>query len=183
MEMESMKKLKGVVEKCLDELAKKPDLSPAETKAALDGMELRELLKCEIEDCKMKEDKEYSERGYSSHDLPYRQYQMTSYGMPFRMTHADGSYRSNGSSMYYDGPAYADGRYSGDYGVNGWYRSNNGSAMRYESPEYAERRGSSRHSIGDRVVEKLENMMDKTESDYEREELRKFMRMIRSAAD
>ena len=164
MEMESMKKLKGVVEKCLDELAKKPDLSPAETKAALDGMELRELLKCEIEDCKMKEDKEYSERGYSGHEQPYRQYQITSYGMPFRMTHADG-------------------RYSGDYGVNGWYRSNTAPDMWHDSPEYSERRGYSRHSIGDRVVEKLENMMDKTESDYEREELRKFMRMIRSAAD
>ena len=58
MEMESMMKLKAADEKCLDELSKKTDLSPAETKAALDGMELRELLKCEIEDCKMKEDKE-----------------------------------------------------------------------------------------------------------------------------
>lgn len=164
MEMESMKKLKAAVEKCLDELSKKPDLSPAETKAALDGMELRELLKCEIEDCKMKEDKEYSERGYSGSDRPFRQYKITSYGMPYRMTHADGTYNT---SMH-------DG-YSGDYGVQGWYRS--------DSPEYSERRGYSRHSIGDRVVEKLENMMDKTESDYEREELRKFMRMIRSAAD
>lgn len=163
MDMDSIKKLKGTVEKCLEDLAKKPDLTPAETKAALDGMELRELLKCEIDDCKMKEDKEYSERGYSGHDTPYRQYHITSYGMPFRMTHADG--------------------YSGDYGVNGWYRSNNGPEMWRDSPEYSERRGYSRHSIGDRVVEKLENMMDKTESDYEREELRKFMRMVRQAAD
>ena len=173
MEMDSMKKLKGTVEKCLDDLAKKPDLTPAETKAALDGMELRELLKCEIDDCKMKENKEYSERGYSGHDTPYRQYHITSYGMPFRMTYADGMNHSMGGNT----------GYSGDYGVNGWYRSNNSPDMYYGSPEYSERRGYSRHSIGDRVVEKLENMMDKTESDYEREELRKFMRMIRQAAD
>ena len=171
MEMESIKKLKGTVEKCLNELAQKPDLTPAETKAALDGMELRELLKCELDDCKMKESKEYSERGYSGHDTPYRQYHITSYGMPFRMTYADGMQHS-----------MRDG-YSGDYGVNGWYRSNNGPDMRYDSPEYFERRGYSRHSIGDRVVEKLENMMDNTDSNYEREELHKFMRMIRSAAD
>ena len=164
MEVESMKKLKTAVEKCLMELSQKPDLSPAETKAALDGMELRELLKCEIDDCKMKENKEYSERGYSGHDVPYRQYHVTSYGMPFRMTYADGM---TNRSMH-------DG-YSGDYGVQGWYRS--------DSPEYSERRGYSRHSIGDRVVEKLEHMMDNTDSNYEREELQKFMRMIRSAAD
>lgn len=179
MEMESIKKLKGTVEKCLDDLAKKPDLSPAETKAALDGMELRELLKCEIEDCKMKEDKEYSERGYSSAGAPYRQYHITSYGMPFRMTNADGSYRM--PHVSYDGRSMSDG-YSGDYGVQGWYRSNNGE-MNRNDPEYSERRGYSRHSIGDRVVEKLEHMMDKTDSDYERDELHKFIRMIRQAAD
>lgn len=180
MDMESMKKLKSSVEKCLDELAKKSDLSPAETKAALDGMELREMLKCEIEDCKMKEDKEYSERGYSGHDVPYRQYHITSYGMPFRMTNADGSYHTMRGS--YEGTG-GNGGYSGDYGVNGWYRSNSAPDMRFDSPEYSERHGYSRHSIGDRVVEKLEHMMDKTDSDYEREELRKFMKMIRSAAD
>lgn len=41
----------------------------------------------------------------------------------------------------------------------------------------------SRHSIGDRVVEKLEKMMDNTDSDYEREELHKFIRMVRQTAD
>ena len=179
MDMESMKKLKGTVEKCLDDLSKKPDLSPAETKAALDGMELRELLKCEIEDCKMKEDKEYSERGYSGDGTPYRQYHITSYGMPFRMTNADGSYRM--PHVSYDGHSMNDG-YSGDYGVQGWYRSKD-SEPYYNSPEYSERRGYSRHSIGDRVVEKLERMMDKTDSDYERDELHKFIRMVRQAAD
>lgn len=172
IDYESMKKLKGTVEKCLVELANKTDLTPAETKAALDGMELREMLKCEIEDCKMKEDKEYSERGYSGHGTPYRQYHITSYGMPFRMTNADGSYntvRMPSNVSMNDG-------YSGDYGVQGWYRSNDGR-------DYSERHGYSRHSIGDRVVEKLEHMMDTTASDYEREELHKFIRMIRQNAD
>jgi hypothetical protein len=43
--------------------------------------------------------------------------------------------------------------------------------------------GYSRHSIGDRVIEMLEHKMDETQSDYEREELRKYMHLIRQAAD
>lgn len=182
MEVESMKKLKSTVEKCLDELSQKPDLTPAETKAALDGMELREMLKCEIEDCKMadKEKEKYEEGGYSGHDQPYRQYHITSFGRPIRVSYGDRSYRSM--------PMY-----SGDYGVQGWYRSGDDMShcgydpnyYRDGSMDYSERgmRGYSRHSLGDRVVEKLEHMMDATDSNYEREELHKFIRMIRSAAD
>lgn len=191
LELESMKKLKSTVERCIDELAKKQDITPAETKAALDGMELREMLKCEIEDCKEKEKEDeegYSERGYSRYgERPYRQYRLTSFGRPM-MSRSNGSYRSRRRS--YGDREMVD--YSGDYGVQGWYRSGDGSNnsfndsyRSYYGPDFSERsnRGYSRHSLGDRVVEKLEHMMDTTESDYEREELHKFIRMIRSAAD
>lgn len=177
MEMEAMKKLKTAVEKCLDELAKKSDLTPAETKAALDGMELREMLMCEIENCKMKEDKDYSERGYSRSDRPYRQYHITSFGRPVHMMYPEEA------PMVHD----ANGQYSGDYGMNGWYRSNNGGAYcsdPYYMSEYSDRgRGYSRHSIGDRIIAMMEREMDTTDSSYEREEIKKFIRMIRSAAD
>lgn len=43
--------------------------------------------------------------------------------------------------------------------------------------------GYSRYSIGDRAVEKLEQLMDTAQSGYEQEELHKFIRMIRQAAD
>lgn len=173
MEMEAMKKLKTAVEKCLDELAKKSDLTPAETKAALDGMELREMLMCEMDNCKMQEEKEYSERGYSRSDHPYRQYHITSFGRPVRMMYPEENY---------------NGDYSGDYGVNGWYRSNNGGGSYHSEPyyaaEYSDRgRGYSRHSIGDRIIAMMEREMDTTDSSYEREEIKKFIRMIRSAAD
>lgn len=39
----------------------------------------------------------------------------------------------------------------------------------------------SRHSIGDRVISCMEQMMDEAASDYERQELHRFMEMIRSA--
>lgn len=176
MEMESLKRLKGAVEKCLDELSKKSDLTPAETKAALDGMELREMLICEMENCKMQDDKEYSERGYSRSDRPYREYHITSFGRPVHMMYPE------------TGPMRdANGRYSNDYGVQGWYRSGNDGSYcpdPYYAAEYSDRgRGYSRHSIGDRMVAMMEKEMDNTKSDYEKEELKKFIHMIRQAAD
>ena len=153
MEMESMKKLKATVEKCLEELSKKSDLNPAETKAALDGMELRELIQCEIDNCKAKDDAEKFDKGYSGHDRPYREYYITSYGRPVQVSYPD------------------------------WNNMSMRNMPRWDEDHSERRHGYSRHSIGDRVVEKLEHMMDQTDSDYERQELHKFIRMVRSAAD
>ena len=41
-------------------------------------------------------------------------------------------------------------------------------------------RGYSGHSIGDRAISRLESMMDEAGSEYEREEIKKFIRAIRS---
>ena len=68
LKTESMKNMKKTVEKCLDELMKKNDLTPAETKAALDGFKLYDELCCRIEDCET-EEKDVA-NGYSGHDVP-----------------------------------------------------------------------------------------------------------------
>lgn len=175
MEVESMKKMKAIVEKCLEELSKKSDLTPAETEAALNGMKLRKELCEEIEDCEVGDykntDDMYSERS------------------SYRRRHSyDGGTSSRGYSEH---PRY---------GIGGWYQNSmNGNSMmpgypvehmnmsycppNYYSPDmaYSERRGYSRHSVSDRAVEQLEHMMDTTESDYERQELRKYIKMIRAA--
>lgn len=167
MDVETLKKLMHAVEKCVEDLSKKSDITPAETKAALDGMQLRDMLRCEIEERKMKE--EYSERGYSGYRAVPRHYTMTAYGHP-------GGYYTQSMSG-----EYGIRQYPGAYenATEGWYQSNlQPSAYNMDSrSEY------SRHSIGDRAVEKLENLMDGAKSEYEREELRKFIRMIRQAAD
>lgn len=98
--MDDYKKLKGLVEKCVKELTEKKDLTPAETKAMKDGLEVCDILEMKMEQKKMEDGMEYSERGYSrrnysGHNAPYRQYHITSYGRPM-----------------YNG-------YSGDYGVQG----------------------------------------------------------------
>lgn len=181
LKTESMKNMKKTVEKCLDELMKKNDLTPAETKAALDGFKLHDELCCRIEDCEMEE--KDIQNGYSGHDVPYRQYHITSYGMP------EGAYseRSRGRMSRADGMS----NYSGTphYGIQGWYQNERQMpSMRsyygepyYYTPEYSERgRGYSRHSISDRVVSMVEHMMDSAESEYERQELQKYIRAIRS---
>jgi len=164
---ESLKKLKGTVEKCIAELAKKDDLTPQETKALLDGFQVRDWICEEIEECKMKD--ELSERGYSR-----RMSHNGSYSMPMR------GYGHYGYSDYSGYPGYprehmnmsycdpSDPRY---YGGN----SMNGNSMHGN--------GYSRHSIGDRIVSMMEKEMDHTESDYEKEQLHKFIRMIKAAAD
>lgn len=170
MDLDSMKKLKGTVDKCIMELTKKNDLTPAETKAVLDGMQLCDMLDEKIEECKMKE--EYSEMGYSGHHQPYRRYDIKSYGQPM---------------MYPERRSYGMD-YSGDYGVQGWYQSNNGfygngsyCGDPYYGPMPINGRGYSRHSISDRAVEKLEHLMDAAGSDYERQELKRYIGMIRQA--
>ncbi len=193
MEVESMKKAKTTVERCLEELFQKGDLTPAETKAALDGMELRKTLCEEIEDCEAGDykntDDMYSERS------SYRRH--GSYGW----NTANGrSYGQNGSNGSYENGGSGRPR----YGIGGWYASHDGNSMMngysdlpgypvqhmnasYCDPYYyggdmpMRDRGYSRHSVSDRAVEQLEHMMDSSESDYERQELRKYIRMIRAA--
>ena len=48
LKTESMENAKKVVENCLEELMKKPDLTPAETKTLLDGLKLHDELSCRI---------------------------------------------------------------------------------------------------------------------------------------
>lgn len=175
LDMESMKKLKRTVKKCIAELGKKDDLTPQETKAALDGAMLYDWLCEQIEDGETEE--EYSERGSSRRGSRRSN---RSYGGSY------GSYGSNGSYENYGMPYYGErGFYQGGYPMpmpmmnDSMRGSYDGSYESYNSG----RRRYSRHSIGDRAVEKLENLMDSAGSEYEKEQLHKYIRMIRAAAE
>lgn len=183
LDLDSMKKLKAITEKCAAELADKPSHTPNETKALKDGLEVIEMLDEKIEMCEMEKNggsMDYAERGYSrGRSMPRHSMHMPNYMY--------GNNSTNGS--YGMHPSMSMNGYSGDYGVQGWYRggngmSNGGPEPYYYGPEYSDRgNGYSRHSIGDRAVESLEMLMDKAGSEYEKDELRRFIRMIRSAAD
>lgn len=185
LKTESMKNMKKVVEKCLDDLMGKTDLTPAETKAAIDGLRLYDELCCRIEDCEKQEEQKKMDNGYSGHGEPYREYHITSYGMPERAMYSERSYNTP--------------RYSGkpQYGVHGWYSSNYQNLPGYPTEHmrssyygdpyygsdvtYAEQRGYSRHSISDRAVSCLEQLFDSTASEYEKQELKKYIAMVRNA--
>ena len=180
LKIEEMKNMKKTVAKCLSDLMKKNDLTPAETKAALDGLQLHDELCCRIEDCEKEEKKTdgdmYAERGYSMHGEPYREYHITSYGMPERAMYSEKNYRMPRPMEYAGNP---------NYGVHGWYQSNNYPVPMddrgYYAPEYTSRdMGYSRHSISDRAVGSLEKLFDVAASDYEKQELRKYISMIRN---
>lgn len=171
METETLKKLKSNIEKSVDELGKKSDISPAETRALLDGLQAHDILDCKIEECKMKE--EYKEDGYSGHRYYPRHYDITAY---------------NDRGMHRD--------YSGDYGVEGWYRSNgmrddmyyddrmaynsmpNGSYRHSMRRSYND--GMSRHSLVDRMISAIESKVQPA-SDFEADEMRRYIHMLRQA--
>lgn len=75
-----------------------------------------------------------------------------------------------GYDMQYGDGSYARGRSS----VTGRYVSRDGGYYDGYSQGY------SGHSIEDRAVDSLERIMDSAESQYERDQLRKFIRQIRA---
>lgn len=157
--MNEMKKLLEITETCLEEMCKKQTHTPAETKACKDGLELRAMLKCEIEDCSAKDHGEE----YSGYRAFPRHYSMTAYGMRDGMHDGYSGYPGQPrerNGQYASGMSYDDGRRS--YGDDGEY---------------------SRHSIGDRAAAKLEGMMDATESTYERNELKRLINLVKREAD
>ena len=159
IDSELLKGLKKATEKNLMELGKKPDLNAAETKAAKDAFELLDYLCYKVEACDAKE-KGYSQySGYSMDRRPYREYQITSYMPPHGHMSFDGMMYDDPSRNHY--PNTMPGRRS------------------YGDP-YAY--GYSGHSINDRLISLVEGMYDEAKSDYEREQLNKFISMIRSAA-
>ena len=159
LDRDSLKNLKKTVAKCIADLGKKSDLSPQETKAAYDGACLYDWLCMMTEVNGMTPEPEYgySERRYSMHT-------------PMRHTPVNYPMMSRGYSGYPGYPSeFMNESYCDPYQYGRMSRGNG--------------EGYSRHSIGDRAVERLENLMDSAGSEYEKEQLHKYIRMIRAAAE
>lgn len=166
MDVEAFKKVKQITEKNLEELGKKSDLNPSETKAFKDALELLDMIECKMQECEMKENG-YSQ--YSGHGEMYatpRRYNIVSYGAP----QGGMGYNDYGPMM---GSAYYDPMYYGDSMRNG--------RSYMDRAYYGDMRGASRHSINDRAVACLEKEMDGAKSEYEKQQLHRFIEMIRSA--
>lgn len=184
LEKEALKKIDQNIVKSINELGKKADISPAETKSVIDGMTARNMIHCELEACEatehLGEEVKNSYRNYSMHgyEQPYRRYNITAYGNP--------EMASYGRNMM--------PRYSGGYGVQGWYRSDEPDP-RYQAGVYpmenaygpmnmsaAEHREYSRHSVSDRIVSIIEKSPDLGKmTPFEQDEVRRIISMIRTA--
>lgn len=152
-EYEVYEKGRKVVVDELDKLFSKGSLSPAETEAAKTAVCLLKEMD-EVFGGEGMMDDGYSERrggrmSRRSYDWP-----STDGRMPYR--------------------EYAITSYDGRGGNQGGGRGGSSRAMSRDG-----RSGYSGHSINDRVVEKLENLMDSAESDYERQKIREFIRFVR----
>lgn len=187
-DQDALKNIKKLIVKNINELGKKNDLTSAETKAMLDGFDAYDRACIEIEACEMKEHEgeaiNASYRGYSMHgNQPYRRYELTSYG-------------DRASMRSYDNRSMMP-QYSGDYGVEGWYRS--GNDRQYQAGVYpmdrenaayrdrgnmsaAEHREYSRHSVNDRVISIIERSPELNGmTPFEQDEVRRIMALIRTA--
>lgn len=125
-------------------------------------------------------EKEYSQ--YSGHDperRPYREYQIASYASPNgRMSYTGMPYRSMSYNNTYRGRSYNGMSNGMSNGMPSEYHMNSRSNW-YNQDPYAY--GYSGHSISDRVVSLVEGMYDEAKTDYERNQLNKFIEMIRAA--
>ena len=156
-ELEMLKGLREIAVKNLTELKQKGSMNASETEAAKAAMCLMDMIDDHLGGYEGMSERSYGR--YSRHgeyDQPYRRYNITAY--------------ADGRSMH--GPYGYNEMYPMDYDYprRGSYEYRNRDAMgRYSS-----------HSIDDRVVSMLEQMIDTAKSDYEHQKLMEYIRYVRS---
>lgn len=89
-----------------------------------------------------------------------------------KMMYGEGGYSETGYS--YEWPVYDRYPMSGN-------RGRSPMTGRYVSREARPNRGMSGHSIKDRMISKLEQMMDETSSEYEKEEITKYIHSLEAS--
>lgn len=164
MSSEVSKKLTNLVSKELEQLAAKGSLTPVELETANKAVELMtKLLKYDAM-CERKENGE---------DIDPMEYSERSYRMP-RM----GSY--GGPWMPYEGNSYGMNSYGGGGGSNNSYGGNQYGSYRNQSRNSQGQY--SGHSIKDRMIDRLERMMNEAETEYERKEIMEEISRIRQSS-
>lgn len=81
------------------------------------------------------------------------------------------------SETGYYGDSY-NGSYMGSYRGRSMERGRSPVTGRYVSREGSYMRSNSGHSIKDRMISRLEHMMDETDSEYERKEISEYIRKL-----
>lgn len=91
---------------------------------------------------------------------------------------SEGYSETSGDSSYRVGRNQTTGRFmSRDGGSSGSYHDNGNSSRYYDGN--SNNTGYSGHSIHDRIVDTLERMMNETQGEYERQQIRDFIKKAR----
>lgn len=171
MENKTLMNLREHVEKDIEQLiASKPSLSPVEIENAKNAVCLIEKIDDVMRGGKAEYKYETSE-GMPRMYYPNHEY---SYGWDEPMMHDRYSGRMH---SYARGRDAATGRYVSRDGYHDDMMRTSGRRMH---GSFAYDSGMSGHSIEDRVIDKIEQMMDSAQSNYERDRLNQFIRVIDS---
>jgi len=171
MENKTLMNLREHVEKDIEQLiASKPSLSPVEIENAKNAVCLIEKIDDVMRGGKAEYKYETSE-GMPRMYYPNYEY---SYGWDEPMTHDRYSGRMH---SYARGRDAATGRY---VSRDGYHEDMMRTSGRRMHGSFAYDSGMSGHSIEDRVIDKIEQMMDSAQSNYERDRLNQFIRVIDS---
>ena len=176
--------LKDTLKQELKALTKKGEIS----RESLDSIyKLSETLKA-IETIMAMEQSEEgysSERGYSRY-MPMGSYAMNSYdhSMNSNASYNQGSYDGNSNRGSYNGSSNRGGSYNSSYEGNSNRGSYDGRSGRDGDGDgrYAEasNRGYSRHSSKEKMLKKLDMMMDEASTEKEREAIMRCMEQLES---
>ena len=172
----TLERFKEFLEDEVEKIRKKGDITPAEldsSQKAVCTIKMIEDMEKEQSEGMMMEGDSY---GYSNRNMAYRH--MPAYGSYNDRSYGDEYGDHSGRRYYHDSYGYDDS-YRGDSyrrgrsPVTGRYISRGEDNMSYHD-------GYSGHSIKDRMVARLEDMMDEAKTDHERQTVSQWIDRLRS---
>ena len=179
----TLERFKEFLEDEVEKIRKKGDITPTEldsSQKAVCTIKMIEDMEKEQSEGMMMEGDSY---GYSGRNMDYRHmpvYNDRSYGDPYNRYYGDSYNRSygdeygdhSGRRYYHDSYGHESYR-RGRSPVTGRYISRGEDNMSYHD-------GYSGHSIKDRMVARLEDMMDEAKTDHERQTVSQWIDRLRS---
>lgn len=162
----TLEHLKETLEDEIKKITKKGDITPAELESVQKAVCTIDMIK-KMENGQSEGMMDGDSYGYSNRNMAYRH--MPVYGS-YGDSYNDRSYGDYGGRRYYH-DSYGDDMYSNRRGrspVTGRYISR-GMDDYSERDRMSYRDGYSGHSIKDRMIARLESMMDEAKTDYERQ--------------
>lgn len=174
MSDKTLEKIRDSIEEAIKPILKKGEaMSPADLESLTKAV-------CVIEKIKRIEDgNSYDDGSYSEHNS----YGNDGYSYERGRSPITGRYVSRDAMPYHDGGAsgryYGDEHYSNHYNAGNSNRSYNEGASTRRYYDGSARNDYSGHSIQDRMVDRLERMIDEAQTEHERQTVKDWIRRLK----